>query len=243
MMFAHGHAVAPDVAPFPVYNALFGAIASEYLDDGIFDHTVHVPAGDPALDEAWSNLGFGRFAAVAARSTSPLRVEVGSTEVRLATSEDVEHVYRLAAAGNAYHAEAPMFVPYMDPYAEQDVREDLRQGLEDTAQAFFLGFADGEPAGLLRVEQAKGSPLFVPDDACYIGDTAVLALARGSGVGTAVLEAALAEARERGHNHVTLHYQVQNPLASAFWAGHGFEPVMYHMRRRLDERIAWARPR
>jgi GNAT superfamily N-acetyltransferase len=70
----------------------------------------------------------------------------------------------------------------------------------------------------------------------------VLAEARGTGLGGALLEEALAWARSQEFAAVTLHYQTANPLSSAFWTGHGFKPVMYHLRRRLDERIAWARP-
>jgi hypothetical protein len=90
MMLAHGHATAPGLAPFAVYNALFGALATEYLRDGIFDHTAHVPAGDRVLDEAWSDLGFGRSAAVAVRDTSPVPAGERTAQVRVATPEDLD---------------------------------------------------------------------------------------------------------------------------------------------------------
>lgn len=96
--------------------------------------------------------------------------------------------------------------------------------------------------GLLWIQPPKGSPLFTPDDSCYIGDTAVLPGERGGGVGTAVLSSALSWARDRGYAHATLHFATANPVSSSFWQGHGFQPVMFHLRRRLDERIAWAQP-
>ena len=243
MMFAHGHAVAPGIATFPVYNALFAAIAGQYLADGIFEHLAHVPAGDRELDEAWSSLGFGRANAVAARTTEPLAASPRDADVRIATLDDLDDVYRIAASGNAFHARPPMFTPYVEPETEASVRAEFRKALADESQALFLGYVDRSPAGLLWVEHAKGSQFFIPDDACYIGDTAVLPEVRGSGLGTAILDRALAWARERGHRNVTLHFLTSNPLSSAFWQGHGFVPVMYHLRRRLDERIAWAQPR
>jgi GNAT superfamily N-acetyltransferase len=61
-------------------------------------------------------------------------------------------------------------------------------------------------------------------------------------VGAALVDAALAWAREHGHRAATLHYATANALSSSFWRGIGFEPAMWHLRRRLDERITWAQP-
>lgn len=242
MMFAHGHAVAPEVAPGPVYNALFGAFAEDSIRDGIFDHFVHVPAGGRELEEAWVDLGFGRANAVGARDTSPLAIPPATREIRRATLADLDAVCSIGDAGDAYHSGPPIFTPYAGKETAEAGREGMRASLADENQAIFLRSVHGQPAGILRIEPPKGSPLFVPDNACYIGDTAVLAEARGTGLGAALLEAALAWARSQDFAAVTLHYQTANPLSSAFWTGHGFQPVMYHMRRRLDERIAWARP-
>jgi GNAT superfamily N-acetyltransferase len=241
MMFAHGHAAAPGADPYAVYNALFAALAEQYLPSGIFDHTAHVPAGDRALDEAWSSLGFGRALAVAARTTDALPAPA-SAEVRPGTPDDLEAVYRIAASGNAFHARPPIFTAYLERDTERTVRESLRKGLSDESEAIFVGYAEREPAGILWVGPPRGSPLFTPDNACYIGDTAVLPGERHSGLGTAMLASALEWARERGYAHATLHFATPNPVSSAFWTGHGFQPVMYHLRRHIDERIAWATP-
>ena len=84
--------------------------------------------------------------------------------------------------------------------------------------------------------------LFTPDGAVGIGDTAVTEEARGAGVGAALTDAAIAWAREHDYRAVHLHFATPNLLSVPFWTGLGFTPVMWHMRRRLDERIAWARP-
>jgi ribosomal protein S18 acetylase RimI-like enzyme len=243
MMFAHGHALAPGEPPYPVYNALFGALGRQYVEHGIFEHIAHVPAGDPELAEAWSNLGFGRATAFAARDTSPVEAPSGSkVDVRQATPDDLEDVYRVACAGSAYHSQPPIFNPYLEGPAEAAVRSELRDGLANESHAMFLGFAGGRAAGLLWIHPSAGSPILIPDDACYIGDTAVIAEARGTGVGSACLQAALSWARDHDYRNAVLHFATANPLSSAFWTGHGFQPVMYQLRRHLDERIAWARP-
>ena len=176
MMFAHGHAVAPGVEPYAVYNALFAALAERYLPDDIFDHVAHVPAGDLELDAAWKNLGFGRISAFAARTTQPpakpcLPAErshrnAGRHRLRLPDCGEWERVSRPSADFRART---------LEPTTEAEVRAEFRKALADEGQAIFLGYAEGGPAGLLRVEPAKGSPLSVPEHSCYIGDTAVLA--------------------------------------------------------------------
>ena len=240
MMFAHGHGLAPGEEPYAVYNALFGAVVERYLDDGIFEHIAHVPAGEPAVDEAWNSLGFGRRTAFAVRDTSPV-AGASTGDVRQATPADLDAVYAIACSGSAYHATPPILNPYLEGQAEESVRADFRRALADEDQAIFIGMVAGQPAGILWIQRPLGSPVLVPEESCYIGDTAVLAESRGVGTGAAMFEAALNWARERGYRHAVLHFATANPLSSAFWTGHGFQPVMYQLRHHVDERISWAR--
>ena len=85
-------------------------------------------------------------------------------------------------------------------------------------------------------------PLYKPDGAAYIGDTAVRPEFRGRGVGAALVDAGLAWARDRGYEAVTLHFAAANALSSSFWTGLGFEVAMWHLRRHIDERMATHRP-
>jgi GNAT superfamily N-acetyltransferase len=82
----------------------------------------------------------------------------------------------------------------------------------------------------------------VPDGGAYIAATAVLADRRGSGVGAALTQSALAWAKERGHLAACVHFATANAVSTSFWTGVGFTPVMAHLRRRLDERILHNRP-
>ena len=163
-------------------------------------------------------------------------------EVRRAGPEDLDAVYRLSLEEARFHARAPIFRPYVERDTRDAVREATRKGLEDEGQAVFIARTDGRDAGVIEVGTHLFSPLFTPDDAVSIGDTAVVEDARGAGVGAALTDAALAWARERDYRAVHLHFATPNPLSVPFWTGLGFTPVMWHMRRRLDERIAWARP-
>lgn len=242
MMIAQGHALLSGVDPTDVYGAMYAELAARFVRRGLLDHTVHVPAADPALELAWANLGFGRASAVAARDLSPVGVRGNKVAVRRATAGDLESVGRLVLEESRYHAQAPIFRPYLARDTAAQVRETHRQALDDDGRGIFIARDGTRDVGIIWIGPGLGSPLFIPDRGAYIGDTAVVPEARGTGVGAALVDAALAWARERDYRGVTLHYAAANPLSRSFWNALGFVPVMWHLRRRLDDRIAWATP-
>jgi predicted GNAT family N-acyltransferase len=68
--------------------------------------------------------------------------------------------------------------------------------------------------------KALGTGRLLPDG--HIGRMAVLAAARGAGVGSALLRALMEEARLRGHRHAVLSAQRH---AIPFYRRHGYEVV------------------
>jgi GNAT superfamily N-acetyltransferase len=240
MMFAHGHAAGPGSDAYAVYHALYAAISREWVRDGLFHHVAHVPRG--SAEEPWFELGFGRSRAVAARDLLPLDDAVISSrvEVRLAGPDDVASVLGVCNSGTAFHTRSPVFSPDTHRETDRALREELDKAVADETQAIFLARSEGQDAGMLWIGPGRGSPMFTPDRSAYIGDTAVVEQSRRSGVGGALLQAALSWALEREYRHVTLHFATANAVSRSFWTGHGFEPVMYHVERRIDERILWA---
>lgn len=81
----------------------------------------------------------------------------------------------------------------------------------DSACRHFLAVQDGRPVGTARL---------LPD--AHIGRVAVLAEARGSGIGVALMQAAIEAARRDGHPRVELAAQTH---ALAFYERLGFEAV------------------
>lgn len=234
----HGHAVAEDVAAGPIYAALFARLAERALERGVADHVVHAPIGH---DEAWVTLGFGRANAVAVRDLAPVGRD-HDVDVRVATPDELDVVDRLVDEETVFHAGSPMFRPYRRAATVDAVRAALAEELVSADHAFLLARRDGRDIGVLSVAPGLGSPLYVPDGAVYIAATAVLPEARGAGAGAALVDAAMAWARERGHRAACLHFATTNMTSTAFWTGIGFTPVMVHVRRILDERILTDRP-
>ncbi|RBI66524.1 GNAT family N-acetyltransferase [Vreelandella sulfidaeris] len=91
---------------------------------------------------------------------------------------------------------------------EQNVpQEEEWDGLDPECQ-HFLAMLDGQPVGTARL---------LPD--AHIGRVAVLANARGTGIGVLLMQAAIEAARHAGHSQVALSAQVQ---ALVFYERLGF---------------------
>ena len=108
-------------------------------------------------------------------------------------------------------------------------RERTLDDMEDRELLWIV--ADGERAGLLMV---RSDPRWVnPDETvASISEFYVLPGFRRRGVGTAAVEALLAEHRARGTAEMQADILRDNEPARAFWARMGFELQMYLTARR-----------
>jgi predicted GNAT family N-acyltransferase len=91
---------------------------------------------------------------------------------------------------------------------EQGVPEDLEWDIEDESAQHWLAFVDGAPVGTARMLRSG-----------HIGRMAVLLRARNQGVGSALLQQAMTQARNTHMRKVYLHAQTH---AIAFYERHGF---------------------
>ena len=64
--------------------------------------------------------------------------------------------------------------------------------------------------------------------------------ARAGGVGSAILAKGVEWAREQGYENIALHYATANVPGAKFWQSSNFKPIDVGLRRRVDDRIAWA---
>jgi ribosomal protein S18 acetylase RimI-like enzyme len=86
----------------------------------------------------------------------------------------------------------------------------------NSKEAAFLAMLDGECVGSLRVcKRWQGS--------AFIDDLAVDRAHRGRGVGTMLMDAAVAWSKEKGLHGVSLETQDNNLLACRFYLKYGFK--------------------
>ena len=237
----YAHAVADGSDPTTIYRAMYGELAGRWVRAGFFVHMTHITPCDPATQEAWVALGFGRGTTCAVRDTSPVVGAVpAKAEIHQASVEDLAIVMTLNDSLFKFHSQSPVFWPFLSE-PKPAAREHQRSLMEDPANAHFVAYDAGEPAGM----QTFMRPGFIPevverDRNVYLYQGIVEAHARSGGIGTALLARSMEWARGQGHDKCTLHFASANPSGAPFWLGHGFVPVEYSMTRHIDERVAWA---
>ncbi|TAK60372.1 MAG: GNAT family N-acetyltransferase [Dehalococcoidia bacterium] len=233
---------AKDGMEHDVLRAMFSELADYFVARGIFEFSVSVPASDPVTQEAFVSLGFGRNLTCAIRDVAPPgRASAAGIELHQAGAEDAEVIFDLNEELTLHHARSPIFNPYI---RESDqASHDFQRGLlnDPAANAHWVGYEDGRPIGMNTFMQPFFlSPLTIPEKTIYLFQGIVTQDVRAGGVGTAILSRSVAWAREQGYEHVALHFASANLSGAKFWQSSGFRPVEHGMRRRVDERIAWA---
>jgi GNAT superfamily N-acetyltransferase len=224
---------------------MYALLAAPWVDDGFFVHNVAVSALDRHAMEAWNVLGFGRKSMCAVRSTEPLTIpakdgpSVEIEEIR-GRDEDVLELFHQRLM--TYQTGAPMFWPYTGE-SDARVRAVRRDALvSGQGFAYVARGVGGKPLGsLLFVPSVFLSPLLVCENMVYLWEGYVEEEARAEGVGSTLLDHALACLAERGIKWCALHFVSGNPRGGRFWPSKGFLPVEAVMHRHVDERVAWAK--
>jgi GNAT superfamily N-acetyltransferase len=234
------HAVR-DGMEYDVYREIYGSLADHFVAGGVFEHSVNLPARDAAAIDAFNSLGFGRTMACAVRGVEPVERTAASIEVHQAAKEDYPIVEQLGEELTLHHTRSPIFSPYVRE--SDEASHTFIKGLLDDPEgnAHWIGYSDGKPLGMNTFMQPFFlSPMTVPDKTIYLFLGVVTGEARMGGVGSAILAQGVNWAREKGYQHIALHFATPNLSGAKFWQSSGFAPVEYGMRRRVDERIAWA---
>jgi GNAT superfamily N-acetyltransferase len=234
------HASAPG-REYDVYREMYGALAEHFVALGYFDHGINVSASDVAVIEAMFTLGFGRSMAAAVRGVGPTAKTAASVEVHEASAEDAEVIFKLNEELTLHHARSPIFNPFIRE-SDEASHEMQRSLLADPAEnAHWVAYDDGKAVGMNTFMQPGFlAPMTLPDKTIYLFQGIVTQDARAGGVGTAILQRGVDWAREKGYDHIALHFASSNISGSRFWQSSGFIPIEFGLRRRIDDRIAWA---
>jgi GNAT superfamily N-acetyltransferase len=228
---AEGFAVDPDLAdPTGVLAVTFADLASPLIAGGVLRYYL-VHAALPRLPEALSNLGFGRSGAYGIQPAAARR-RSSAVSVRIAGTEDLDTVARLALVEIQHRSAAPMFAPpHAPPLADLVAKH---RALHEGGVVHLVATLDGRDVGLLTVELTSPVPRLCPGGQPYIGPTATLPAARGRGVGHALVDAALTWAYDSGYQWISVDFDTANPLSRPFWLNAGFRPAGYGVLRLID---------
>lgn len=104
--------------------------------------------------------------------------------------------------------------------SEQEMRASIVRIMEGGDGEYLLGGPEGEPTGVCQV-RFRWSVWKTAED-CWLEDLYVRESARRSGLGRALVEAAVARARERGCRRIELDVNEDNGGALALYLACGF---------------------
>jgi ribosomal protein S18 acetylase RimI-like enzyme len=229
-----GHAVeeAEDI------RDLYAAAAARWFEEERRRHYALVPATDAALVDAWFRLGFGQQQAHGLREV-PAHVDVripDGFDIREPQEEDIEALLAVDIALPAHQRGSPVFSTQPLPTADE-LRLEWRSTLAGDDEKVLVGFLDGRPVACWSISDGRLSShhrgLARPESACYLGFASTLPEVRGSGIGVALTEAALAAAAEEGYAAMVTDWRVTNLLASRFWPKRGFRTTFVRLYRSI----------
>lgn len=225
---AHGFAIrAREHDPTSIVVAMLTAATPDLIDAGVERITIdHIAAEAPRV--ALHDAGFGMGSMFSVRSTEPLSSAETPAHVRLATFDDLDSIAELSHIELRYRSEPPMHAP--GPERSLGETRALHAELFESGCVHLVASLHGRDVGLLTLETTSPAPRLCPHGA-YIGPTATRADVRGRGVGTALVRAALDEARTRGHRQLSVDFDSGNPVSRPFWLGLGFVATGYRQRR------------
>ncbi|MBN1659178.1 MAG: GNAT family N-acetyltransferase [Anaerolineae bacterium] len=228
------NAVEPDDGR-RLYEALYTWLAPRWLAGGYIQHALTLFAHDRPAIEAWHWLGFGLAAADGVRSLHPVPVDAPGVTVRRAALDDVDAVAALLAGLRRHLASSPTFL-IQD---QEDVHTQSEAWLADPDITLWLAHRDSTPVGFLVSGPASdnASTIIVDPGTCSITGAYTLPEARGRDVGTALLDRALAWARDAGYTRCAVDFEPMNVLAARFWTRH-FQITSLSLFRHVDERAA-----
>lgn len=225
---AHGLAIrVGDDDPTSIVVAMLAAATPALLDAGVTRLTIdHIAAEAPSL--ALHDAGFGRGGVFATRATTPLALHGSSVRVRVGTKRDLESIAELSHIELQHRYEPPAHA--LAPERSLSETRDIHAAILEEGGTHLIASIDGRDVGLLTVEHHSPAPRLCPEGA-HIGPTATHPAVRSSGVGHALVAAALDAARAAGHRRLSVDFVPANRLSRPFWLRLGFTPTGYRLRR------------
>ncbi len=149
-----------------------------------------------------------------------------NVEIRTAGVADIDAIQRLNRELDRCHTR---LLPEIFRPVEGDARPDslVREWVEDPDADFLVAEDEGGIVGFVSVRKSASPPypMFRPREFAVIDDLVVGESRRGTGIGTALIDAAAGWAARRGLGRIQATVWSANRSAREFYARRGFRPV------------------
>lgn len=231
--YGNGVWIGPDGVSFDntdLLSDLYGVAGATWIERGALEHYVWT-IDDVTSTQPWYEMGFARMhmrgvLRLDDRIDHPLpegyslrRGGVADIEIAVALDDELDAVQRVG----------PSFSIGLDHSSKRD---DLVETLEDPeVHHYIVEFGDDAVAQCMTFPLPHRRGSF--EHTLHLSAVTVDARHRRLGVGTAMVDAALRDARRAGFEYVETNWRVTNRRARNFWTGYGFEPTYVRLHRTI----------
>lgn len=152
--------------------------------------------------------------------------------IKKATLADLEEIMSLWHELTTYKVNLEPYLTLAKDHI-QTAREYLSGKLLDPDTIILLALKDGRAVGYLMGFLIFPPPVFTPRKIGFINEVAVAEEFRRQGIGTRLVEEALAWFRERGATSLELSVYAKNQVAKEFWHKLGFTEIRAGLAREI----------
>lgn len=235
---AQGCAIEPAVEDVTaVLGALLADVAPRFVAQAALRHGLsHV--AHPRLAEAAADLLFGRSGRYAALKIDPraARLRPQGLEIRQATADDLDSIAELSLVEIAQRVLPPLYAP-PSTQTHDEVKDERAAGLA-RGQLHLIARSQSRDVGLLAAEPSAEHHRLMRAGSLYLGPVAVRPEARGSGVASALVDAALQWGTLHGFTWASVAFATANLLSRPFWHGAGFATTGHVQLRTVNAAFA-----
>ncbi len=233
IVLEYGHsAIVPQKRA--LYQRMYSYLAQQWVNQQIHLHLIRYFAHDLILQETLYHLGFGAILAERLRDCAAVAAR---PEVAIRVEPDVSRLITLHTEHNRYYPNAPIFIPKST--AQPDVLAELAAHAAQGDVCFVYDEAQ-EPGAYMIVGESSSDGegfLLQQTKTAQIKSAYARPELRGQGIGTALLQRALAWAHHQGYARVLVEHETANVSGGPFW-GTYFTPYLYASMRYIDPTLS-----
>jgi ribosomal protein S18 acetylase RimI-like enzyme len=210
---------------------LYAALAPGAVDAGARLHLAMAPAV-AELADPWFRLAFGHMQVHGLRhSGAPEPVLPEGTVIRPGTRDDLVAALPLKSVITNHQRRSPTFTGLPAPDDAQ-VLADWEETLPEPDVVYRVAEQHGRIVGFVLLYELPAT-LSRPAGSLHLATMATVPEVRGQGIGVALTNHALREAKEAGYPVVDVDWRMANLEASRFWPARGFRPTFHRLHRVL----------
>lgn len=216
-----------------IVRQLYCKVATYWIENDCFEHSVIVPLGNKQYYEAFQHLSFAIeqvYAVLSVKEYEPLICDT-SISVRGANHGDKETLKGMSHIILKTQNGSPTFANVSDELVTRITRG--YESLVDGDDIILIACIEEHAVGFHVYEVVKSS-LMYPNYSLCLDVAATCPNHMNQGIGKKLMNEGVVFASKRGFKFIQTDWKVTNLSASNYWPKCGFIPLAYRLSRKID---------